>query len=138
MYEFIEGEFVEKSPAHLIVSASHLAYYINISVFTYSQVSSQTSGRIYLHFVVREDAQVLYGFSGREEREIFRSLISVSGVGANTARLILIIPVARRGYPGHPGRECICSTGNQRDRGQIGPTDYRGPERQDRERCGNR
>ena len=89
MYEFIEGEFVEKSPAYLIVRANQLAYYINISVFTYSQVSSQTEGRLYLHFVVREDAQVLYGFSSREEREIFRSLISVSGVGANTSRLIL-------------------------------------------------
>jgi len=89
MYEFIEGEFVEKSPAHLIVRAEHLAYYINISVFTYSQVSNQTKGRIYLHFVVREDAQMFYGFSSREEREIFKSLISVSGVGANTARLIL-------------------------------------------------
>ena len=89
MYEFIEGEFVEKSPAHLIVKAGYLAYYINISVFTYSQISSSTSGRIYLHFVVREDAQVFYGFYSREEREIFKLLISVSGVGANTARLIL-------------------------------------------------
>ena len=89
MYEYIEGEFVEKSPAHLIVQAGHLAYYIHISVFTYSQLSKQTSGRVYLHFVVREDAQILYGFGGREEREIFRMLISVSGVGANTARLIL-------------------------------------------------
>jgi len=89
MYEYIEGEFVEKSPAHLIVQAGHLAYYIHISVFTYSQVSNQTTGRIFLHFVIREDAQILYGFAGREEREIFRMLISVSGVGANTARLIL-------------------------------------------------
>jgi Holliday junction DNA helicase RuvA len=89
MYEFIEGEFVEKSPAHLIVKAGHLAYYIHISVFTYSQVSKLKTGRIYLHFVVREDAQVLYGFGNREERELFRMLISVSGVGANTARLIL-------------------------------------------------
>jgi Holliday junction DNA helicase RuvA len=89
MYEFIEGEFIEKSPAHLIVKADHLAYYIHISVFTYSQISSKSSGRIYLHFVVREDAQMFYGFSSREERQIFKSLISVSGVGANTARLIL-------------------------------------------------
>jgi len=89
MYEFIEGEFVEKSPAHLIVRAGHLAYYIHISVHTYSQISNLSNGRIYLHFVVREDAQILYGFSSREEREIFKSLISVSGVGANTARLIL-------------------------------------------------
>jgi Holliday junction DNA helicase RuvA len=89
MYEFIEGEFVEKSPAHLIVRTPHLAYYIHISVFTYSQISDKPGGRIYLHFVVREDVQMFYGFSSREEREIFRSLISVSGVGTNTARLIL-------------------------------------------------
>ena len=89
MYEYIDGEFVEKSPAHLIVEANHLAYYIHISVYTYSQLSSQTRGKLYLHFVVREDAQILYGFASREEREIFRLLISVSGVGANTARLIL-------------------------------------------------
>ena len=89
MYEYIEGDFVEKSPAHLIVQAGHLAYHIHISVYTYSQVSNQNSGKIYLHFVVREDAQILYGFANREEREIFRMLISVSGVGANTARLIL-------------------------------------------------
>jgi len=89
MYEFIEGEFIEKTPAHLIVRADHLAYHIHISLYTYSQLGSITSGRIYTHFVVREDAQMLFGFSTREEREIFRSLISVSGVGANTARLIL-------------------------------------------------
>jgi Holliday junction DNA helicase RuvA len=89
MYEYIEGEFIEKSPAHIVVQAGHLAYYLHISLFTYSQVSNVSSGKIYLHFVVREDAQILYGFGGREEREIFRMLISVSGVGANTARLIL-------------------------------------------------
>jgi Holliday junction DNA helicase RuvA len=89
MYEYMEGDYVEKSPAHLIVQAGHLAYYIHISLFTYSQISSLSAGKIYLHFVVREDAQILYGFGGREEREIFRMLISVSGVGANTARLIL-------------------------------------------------
>ena len=89
MYEYIEGEFIEKSPAHIVVQAGHLAFYIHISLFTYSQVSNVSSGKIYLHFVVREDAQILYGFGGREEREIFRMLISVSGVGANTARLIL-------------------------------------------------
>lgn len=80
---------MEKSPAHLIVSTGSLAYYIHISVHTYTQISTHDRGRIYLHFIVREDAQILYGFSTREEREIFRMLISVSGVGANTARLIL-------------------------------------------------
>jgi len=89
MYEFIEGDFVEKSPAHVVVKGGHLAYHIHISVFTYSQLSALATGRLYLHFVVREDAQVFYGFFSREEREIFRLLLSVSGVGANTARLIL-------------------------------------------------
>jgi len=89
MYEFIEGEYVEKSPAHLVVMAGSLAYYIHISVHTYTQISKLEGGRIYLHLIVREDAWLLFGFSSREEREIFRMLISVSGVGANTARLIL-------------------------------------------------
>lgn len=80
---------MEKSPAHLVVGTGHLAYYLHISVHTFSQISARERGRIYLHFVVREDAQILYGFATREEREIFRLLISVSGVGANTARLIL-------------------------------------------------
>jgi Holliday junction DNA helicase RuvA len=89
MYEFVEGDFVEKSPTHLIVRAGPLAYYIQISLFTYTQISKQDRGRIYLHFIVREDAQILYGFGTREEREIFKMLVTVSGVGANTARLIL-------------------------------------------------
>ncbi len=89
MYEFIDGEFIEKTPAHVIVKAGPLAYHIHISLFTYSQISKMTGGLLYLHFLVREDAQIFFGFSSREEREIFRLLISVSGVGANTARLIL-------------------------------------------------
>ncbi len=89
MYEFIEGDFVEKSPAHVIVQGGALAYHIHISVFTFSQISKQNKGKLFLHFVVREDAQILYGFSSNAERAIFRLLISVSGVGANTGRLIL-------------------------------------------------
>ena len=89
MFEFIEGDIVEKSPAHLVIKAGPIAYYLNISVHTFSRLGDQPTGRLYLHHVVREDAQLLYGFADREEREIFRLLISVSGVGANTARLIL-------------------------------------------------
>ena len=89
MYEFIEGEIVEKTPAHLVIKAGPLAYYIHISVYTYTHVNSSPPRRIFLHYVVREDAHLLYGFSTREERELFRALISVSGIGANTARLIL-------------------------------------------------
>ena len=89
MYEFIEGEIVEKSPAHLVVKSGPVAYFIHISVNTYTHINSNAVNRIYLHYIVREDAHLLYGFSSREEREIFRALLSVSGVGANTARLIL-------------------------------------------------
>jgi Holliday junction DNA helicase RuvA len=89
MFEFIEGEIIEKTPAHLVVKAGGLGYFLNISVNTYSKIGDVVSGRFYLHFVVREDAQLLYGFADKDEREIFRLLISVSGVGSNTARLIL-------------------------------------------------
>ncbi len=89
MYEFIEGEIIERSPAHLVVKAGPIAYYLNISVNTFSVLAEKSQAVVFLHFVVREDAQLLYGFADRKEREIFRQLISVSGVGANTARLIL-------------------------------------------------
>lgn len=89
MYEFIEGEIVEKTPAQLVIKAGPVAYLLNISVNTFSKIDGTGSKRLYLHHVVREDAQLLYGFADKEEREIFRLLISVSGVGANTARLIL-------------------------------------------------
>lgn len=89
MYEFIEGEIVEKTPAQLVIKAGPVAYLLNISVNTFSKIDGTGSTRLYLHHVVREDAQLLFGFADKEEREIFRLLISVSGVGANTARLIL-------------------------------------------------
>jgi len=89
MYEFIEGVVIEKSPAHVVIQAGSLAYHINISLNTYSDLPENDQVRVYLHHVVREDAELLYGFSGKTEREIFRLLISVSGIGANTARLIL-------------------------------------------------
>ena len=89
MYEFIEGEIVEKTPAQLVIKAGPVAYLLNISVNTFSKIDGSGSARLYLHHVVREDAQLLYGFADKGERDIFRLLISVSGVGANTARLIL-------------------------------------------------
>jgi Holliday junction DNA helicase RuvA len=89
MYEFIEGEIAERSPAQVIIKAGPIAYNLNISVYTYSALGETSPVRIYLHHVVREDAELLFGFADKVEREIFRMLISVSGVGANTARLIL-------------------------------------------------
>jgi Holliday junction DNA helicase RuvA len=89
MYEFIRGKVVEINPALAVIETSGIAYSINITVHTYSQVVNSAECLLYLHHVVREDAQLLFGFSGKEERTIFRLLISVSGIGANTARLIL-------------------------------------------------
>lgn len=89
MYEYISGKLTEIAPAYAVVEAAGVGYYINISLHTYSVIENQSDVRLYVHFVVREDAQLLYGFSSKIERELFRNLISVSGVGGNTARMIL-------------------------------------------------
>lgn len=89
MYEFITGDIVEKTPTYVVLETGNIGYYINISLFTYSLIPAQNPCQLFLHQIVREDAHIFYGFISREEREVFRQLISVSGVGANTARLIL-------------------------------------------------
>ena len=89
MYEYISGTLAELSPTYAVVEAAGVGYYIHISLQTFSTIEGQEQARLYVHFVVREDAQILYGFATRQERELFRLLISVSGVGGNTARMIL-------------------------------------------------
>ena len=89
MYEYISGKLTELAPTYAVVEAAGVGYYINISLQTYSAIENQSDVRLYVHFVVREDAQLLYGFASKIERELFRNLISVSGVGGNTARMIL-------------------------------------------------
>lgn len=89
MYEFITGDIVEKTPTYIILETGNIGYYINISIFTYSLLPDQKPCQLFLHQIVRDDAHILFGFINKEEREVFRQLISVSGVGANTARLIL-------------------------------------------------
>ncbi len=89
MYEFIEGNIAELTPTGVVVEAAGVGYCINISLQTYADIEHSERARIYTHFIVREDAQILYGFSTKQERELFRLLISVSGVGGNTARMIL-------------------------------------------------
>ena len=89
MFEFIEGRIVEKTPAHIVLQDGGIGYFIQISLFTYSGLPESGNSRIYIHQVIREDAHILFGFFTREEREIFRQLISVSGIGSNTARVIL-------------------------------------------------
>jgi holliday junction DNA helicase RuvA len=89
MYDFIKGEIVEISPAHLILENQNIGYYINISVNTYSNFSDKKNCLVFIHEVIREDSHQLFGFFDIKEREIFLNLISVSGVGANTARVML-------------------------------------------------
>lgn len=89
MYEYISGKLTELAPTYAVVEAAGVGYYLNISLQTFSAIENQNDVRLYVHFVVREDAQLLYGFASKIERELFRNLISVSGVGGNTARMIL-------------------------------------------------
>ena len=88
MYEYITGKLAEVAPAYAVVEAGGIGYFVNISLQTYSEIEKQEQVLLYLHHVVREDAQTLYGFASKAERELFRLLIGVSGVGGNTARMI--------------------------------------------------
>lgn len=89
MYEYIKGNLTEVAPTYAVVECGGMGYYVNISVNTFSQISALEKVMLYLHQIVREDALLLYGFFSKEERTIFRQLISVSGVGANTASVML-------------------------------------------------
>jgi Holliday junction DNA helicase RuvA len=89
MYDYIVGKLAELTPTHAVVEVGGLGYHVNISLQTYSAINGMNEVKFYLHQVIREDAHLLYGFFEAKEREIFRLLISVSGVGASTARLIL-------------------------------------------------
>jgi Holliday junction DNA helicase RuvA len=83
MYEFIRGTIIERNPANIIIETAGVGYFINISLNTYSKLGPKREEILFLHQVVREDAHVLYGFADKDERTLFRNLISVNGVGAN-------------------------------------------------------
>lgn len=89
MYEYISGIVAEATPTYAVIEAAGVGYFINISLKTYSDIEHEREAKLYVHFIVREDQQTLFGFSTKLERELFRQLISVSGVGGNTARMIL-------------------------------------------------
>lgn len=89
MYEYIQGKISELTPASVIIDNQGVGYFIHISLNTYSALSGKEQAVVFVHHVVREDAQLLYGFYNKSEREIFRLLISVSGIGSNTARMML-------------------------------------------------
>jgi Holliday junction DNA helicase RuvA len=89
MYEFIKGKIVELSPTAVIIESGGVGYFLHISLSSYSQLMGKSEALVYVHFVVREDVQDWFGFVTKGEREYFRLLISVSGVGPNTARMVL-------------------------------------------------
>jgi len=89
MYAYLQGEFIDKSPAQVYLDVNGVGYEVNISLHTYSQIQSLEQGRLFTYLQVKEDAHILYGFFEKEEKEMFVWLIGVSGVGAATARMML-------------------------------------------------
>lgn len=89
MIDYIKGEIVDLSPTYVVLEAANVGYMINISLITYTELANHKLAKIYIYEAIREDAHTLYGFLTQSERHLFLHLISVSGVGANTARMIL-------------------------------------------------
>ena len=89
MIEYIKGELTDLTPTLATVEAAGVGYGLNISLNTYSAIQGKKAVKLYVYEAIREDAYVLYGFVNKKEREMFELLISVSGVGANTARMML-------------------------------------------------
>ena len=89
MYEYIKGKITEQTPAYVVVETGGIGYFVNISLQTYTQICKSVDVRLLLHYIVREDAHILFGFFDDDERNVFRLLLSVNGIGANTARMML-------------------------------------------------
>ncbi len=89
MIDHLNGRMLEKHPTYLVVECAGVGYFVNISLNTFSRIPDQENIRIYTHLQVKEDSHTLFGFADKTEREIFRLLISVSGIGSSTARTML-------------------------------------------------
>ena len=89
MIAYVKGPITHKTPTYVIVEAGGIGYHINISLYTYSKIETLASVQLLTYFHVKEDGQTLYGFSEETERDLFVKLISVSGIGPNTARILL-------------------------------------------------
>lgn len=89
MIAYVEGALVEKSPTHAVIDCNGVGYFLHISLNTYSRLPDSGKVKLHTHLAVREDAHTLYGFADKAEKVMFRHLISVSGIGAGTARMIL-------------------------------------------------
>ncbi len=89
MIDYIKGEITDLMPASVTIEANGVGYFAQISLNTYSEINKQKATKLYIYESIREDAYQLFGFSNKHERDVFTHLISVSGVGASTARMIL-------------------------------------------------
>lgn len=89
MYDYFNGKLVTKAPTHVILEVGGIGYHIHISLTTYSLIKEQENCKLYISFQVREDAHTLFGFATEGERHLFNHLISVSGIGPNTGRMML-------------------------------------------------
>ncbi len=89
MYDYIKGEIAELTPAFVVIDAGGVGYSIQITLPTYTTLNAEKSARLFIFEAIREDAHILYGFMNQAERQLFLLLISVSGIGANTARMIM-------------------------------------------------
>lgn len=89
MIEYIKGSITQLTPTYMVIETAGIGYGIEISVSTFDSLQGKESARIFIHEIIREDAHLLFGFGSAKERELFRLLIGVSGVGANTARTVL-------------------------------------------------
>ena len=89
MIYYVNGDFTEKTATNVIVDCAGIGYDVQISLTTYADIEALNKGRLYTYHLIREDAELLFGFSTKREKALFELLISVSGVGANTARMIL-------------------------------------------------
>ncbi len=89
MYAYLQGKFTYKSPAQIYIDVNGIGFEVNISLHTYSAIQNMVEGRLFIHMQVKEDGHSLFGFFDKEEKDIFLLLISVSGVGASTARMML-------------------------------------------------
>ncbi|MBK1440880.1 Holliday junction branch migration protein RuvA [Parapedobacter sp. ISTM3] len=89
MYEYLNGKLAYKAPTHVILDVGGIGYHVHISLHTYAQIKDSEQCKLYISFQVREDAHTLFGFAEEGERRLFEHLISVSGIGPNTGRMIL-------------------------------------------------
>ncbi|WP_300439195.1 Holliday junction branch migration protein RuvA [Christiangramia sp.] len=89
MIHHLKGQLIEKNPTYVVIECNGIGYSVNISLHTFSLIPDSEAVNLYTHLQVKEDSHTLYGFAEKSEREIFRLLISVSGIGTNTARTML-------------------------------------------------